>query len=369
MKAAIQYQNCLWEKNIPETMYEKGFSRIEIPFNDIDEYERRTQQYENRDNVPKVSGIIVSGKELDEDILFQALSKADELEAFYVVIQTEELSSLKKIEETVEICADFIREQKIEIYLENGFGLDTNGEYQCNECSEINELKKMTGYLKRICDHECFGISINVGNANVLAKNLRKMIEEAGNELRLIHINDNNGFKKDNQMPFTFTRGRGSNTTDWYRLVAELIKIKYDGWFVFDAGGLFERMPSELYPSALSLMKSILNEWKEQMQVEEYLNQPGKKLILFGTGVMARNFLRVWGGRYQPDFFVDNNSDLWEKERFGITVKKPEEILNVPEKERNVWICNRFYDQIGTQLEDMGITYKCYNDNYYPERI
>lgn len=44
----------------------------------------------------------------------------------------------------------------------------------------------------------------------------------------------------------------------------------------------------------------------------------------------------------------------------GIPVKSPDEILNVPENERNVWVCNMYYDAIGAQLDGMGVEYRCY---------
>ena len=66
-----------------------------------------------------------------------------------------------------------------------------------------------------------------------------------------------------------------------------------------------------------------------------------------------------------PAFIVDNNEELWGKERFGIPVKSPEDILLIPEDKRNVWICNTYYNAIGKQLEKMGIKYRCYYDHYF----
>ena len=83
------------------------------------------------------------------------------------------------------------------------------------------------------------------------------------------------------------------------------------------------------------------------------------------TGRMALNYMQNWGDKYPPAFLVDNNSEIHGQERWGIPVKSPDEILKVPESERNVWICNMYYDAIGAQLDSMGVEYRCYWDHYY----
>ena len=61
---------------------------------------------------------------------------------------------------------------------------------------------------------------------------------------------------------------------------------------------------------------------------------------------------------------IDNNSSLWNTERFGVVIKSPEAILEIPEEERTVFVGNMYYMQVGTQLDSMGIKYKYYNDHY-----
>ena len=362
--ASITYMNCLWKKDMPQYIYQKGFTGTELSLEEIVEYEQWIKTVDDRTNIPSLEGIRVSEENWNEDILFEAVMKAEELGASYVLINTENVSSERTITDALENCIDLFIDKEIKIYLENGYVVSKQNTYQCSELSEINKLKKIVMQFNRICEKECFGISINVGNANLLAKNLRTMVEDAGDLLKLIHVSDNGGFHNDRQMPYTYTRGRGDRTTDWYRLIGSLRRNHYIGHIVFDVKGTFEKSPEYLHPSYISLLASIAKEWDEVLRLEEYLNQSNKKIILFGAGGMAHCYMNVWGDRYTPAFLVDNNSSSWNTERFGIKIKSPEAILEIPEEERNVFICNQYYMPIGAQLDNMGISYKCYSDLY-----
>ena len=81
----------------------------------------------------------------------------------------------------------------------------------------------------------------------------------------------------------------------------------------------------------------------------------GKKIILFGAGMMFEDYMKKWGSRYRPDFLVDNDENKWERQRMGIPIKSPEEILKVPEKRRRLIICSFYYKEIQKQLDQMGI--------------
>ena len=181
----------------------------------------------------------------------------------------------------------------------------------------------------------------------------------------MVHMNDNDGFHDDRQMPLTFTTGRGARSTDIFRLIGALNRNKFRGWIVFDTKGLFDRCPVSLQGSFLRLMRRLVEEWEDQMLLEMKLDQPRKQLILFGTGRMAYNYMCEWSHKYPPAFMVDNNPKLWDKEYYGVPIRKPEAILEIPEDQRNVFICNQYYGPVGEQLTKMGISYQLYNDNYY----
>ena len=181
----------------------------------------------------------------------------------------------------------------------------------------------------------------------------------------MVHMNDNDGFHDDHQMPLTFTIGRGARGTDIFRLIGALSRNNFRGWIVFDTKGLFENCPVSLQGSFLRLMSRLIDEWEDQLLLEQKLDQPRKQLILFGTGQMAYNYMCEWSHKYPPAFMVDNNSSLWGQTRYGVPVRKPEAILEIPEDQRNVFICNQYYGPVGEQLRQMGVAYQIYNDNYY----
>ena len=364
LKWSISYMDYLLKNDILEYLHQEGIAWVEVPYEKIEEYEQWVKNTEEKNKIPKVSGIVIHGKELDEDKLFYAVMKAEEWGAHHITIDTEEVSSRAPILNVFENCIELIVEKEIPVYLENGYIISKNGDYQCSEFSEMLPLRVLTKQLNQICEKECFGISLNVGNANLLAKNIRVMAEEAEDQLKMVRISDNDGFHNDRQMPYTYTKGRGNKTTDWQRLIGELRRSHYNGWMVFDEKGTFEKSPEPLHKSYISLLTAIVKEWEEVLKLEEYLNQPDKKLIFFGAGVMAHSFMNTWGEKYRPEFLVDNNPSLWNKERFGIAIKSPQAILEIPEEERNVFIGNQYYMQIGTQLESMGIKFRCYSDLY-----
>ncbi len=85
----------------------------------------------------------------------------------------------------------------------------------------------------------------------------------------------------------------------------------------------------------------------------------GKKIILFGAGMMMEDYMKKWGNRYRPDFLVDNDENKWDRQRFGIPIKPPKEILKVSEGRWRLIICSFYYKEIQKQLEEMGIRDYC----------
>lgn len=87
----------------------------------------------------------------------------------------------------------------------------------------------------------------------------------------------------------------------------------------------------------------------------------GKKIILFGAGLMFEDYMKKYGDKYRPAFLVDNDENKWGRRRMGIPIRRPEEILEVPEERRKLIICSYYYREISEQLDRMGIhNYKVY---------
>lgn len=303
--------------------------------------------------------------DISKESFMDSLTEANENHYPYLIINTCGDCKINKCKELLSSVKDAVLENNIPIFIENGFcGSDAVG-YNCNDFSEIDGLREVIDFGNDLCGEEIFGICINVGYANLLAKEIKAYIEKCGSNLKLVHINDNAGFKNEKQMPYTFTRGRGDyTTTDWTRVIAALIKVGFDGYMVFDTEGLFNRIPEMIIDRILGMLVCIAQHWLLIITFEDLLNC-GRKIILFGAGRMASNYMYIWGDKYKPCFIVDNNDKRWGTLHRGIEVKSPDSIYDIPEDERLVLLCNMNYEAIGLQLRKMGVPYVKYDDNYY----
>lgn len=94
----------------------------------------------------------------------------------------------------------------------------------------------------------------------------------------------------------------------------------------------------------------------------------GKQIILFGSGMMFEDYMKKYGDKYRPAFLVDNDENKWGRCRMGLEIRKPEEVLTIPEGKRHLIICSFYYREIAEQLQQMGVhDYKVYVQN--PEWI
>ncbi len=389
MKSGIEYVDGMDLHGITEA----GLKNFEVPFRIFDKEEKSTQKAVQCDgtndfsavaqnieeNGGNIDGIAVylsdltyrSGQYektvLKEDasrIFNDAIAAADKYNA-YIVIVTENIKEAAVIEQLADECTKNIKASNVRIFIENGYTND-NGRFYHNDYSDGRRLIELTDKLNLLVSEDKFGICINVGHANLLSINVRDMVRICDKKTGIVHINDNDGKGDYHQMPYTFTTGRGDLSTAWGNIIGDLSKIGFDGRFVFNVNGTFKRTPAKLHKAMAELLDAMYKEWLEScFKTEEYLSAEGKKIILFGAGRMALNYMENWGNKYPPAFLVDNNSEIQGQERWGIPVKSPAEILNVPKEERNVWICNMYYDSIAAQLDGMGVEYRCYWDHYY----
>lgn len=241
LRWSVPYAPKLWKDDNPQILYQKGFTETEIAFEELEVY-CDWKEKSLLKNVPKLEGIRIKGQNLDEEKLFYAVMAAEEAGATYIVINTENVFSSRVITDILENCIDLLMDKEVEIYLENGFTISRQGTYQCSELSEIRNLKEIAQLFNRICEKECFGISIDVGNANLLSKNLYAMVEEVGNLLKLVRINYNDGIiNKDKPLPYISYGEREDKISDWHGFVEELERNNYQGRIVFDTSILFEK--------------------------------------------------------------------------------------------------------------------------------
>lgn len=85
----------------------------------------------------------------------------------------------------------------------------------------------------------------------------------------------------------------------------------------------------------------------------------GKKIYLFGAADSLRIWLKDFGLRGQVVCTFDNDPNKWGTEAFGIEIRNPAEIPNLLDDDGVLIIVSIWHQEIGRQLETMGIT------NYY----
>lgn len=81
----------------------------------------------------------------------------------------------------------------------------------------------------------------------------------------------------------------------------------------------------------------------------------GKKLILWGAGLMFEDYMEQYGNKYRPFCLIDNDENKWGRFRMGIEICGPQKLLELPKDRYHLIICSFYYKEIAKQLEEMGI--------------
>lgn len=87
----------------------------------------------------------------------------------------------------------------------------------------------------------------------------------------------------------------------------------------------------------------------------------GKKLILWGSGLMFEDYMEKYGNRYRPSYLIDNDENKWGRSRMGIEICSPQKLMELSKGSYHLILCSFYYKEIEEQLRKMGITdYKVY---------
>lgn len=90
----------------------------------------------------------------------------------------------------------------------------------------------------------------------------------------------------------------------------------------------------------------------------------GKRIVLFGAGLMAEDYMKKYGSKYRPDLLIDNDKQKWGAKKFGIPIREPGVLKEFPAEEVHLILCSFYYKEIERQLSDMGIAdYHVYIQN------
>lgn len=286
------------------------------------------------------------------------------LESPYFIIHSFNLSSQMSKQEEKDFNLSFFKDLSytaiqygITICIEN-MPYRKNGRLMEGFCSNSYELVEFIKLLNKEAGAECFAACFDTGHANVLGKNLREEVKTLGKYLKVLHIHDNDGHTDAHQLPYSFSSDKtGMCTTDWSGFLLGLREINYSGVLSFETYRSVTGMPGVLQDAMLKFLYSIGTNFSQIICFEENLKSiEPKKKILFGAGKMFDVYMKEFGSKYPPIFVADNNSVLWGTSKRDISIHNPQDILNIPQDERMVIICNAFYEEIIVQLEEMGIS-------------
>lgn len=361
MKAGVQVSLSEAEN----VLFETEFPYVEIVFDHKEEWESDAYAFLDE----RLSGGWIKLSELweqSEQNLPQFVRFISKYQGTYLVIDTMDTVSdpTAVLLQLLSSCREELQRCGISVLIENSCQKVDEG-YYCNTAlSDAASLIRLVESLQKELPGLSIGVCFNTGIANLTGRNMRAILEDLGEQVKLIHVNDNDGLHDMRQLPYSFTTGRGQKSTDWMRFVGELIRQSYEGYLVFDTSGLFARAPLPTHNAFYRLLYGIYREWDKQFHFEEILQKEQHGWILFGAGQMAGHFMRQWGEKYPPAYLTDNNAALWGTQKLGVSVIAPAQLTQEPYCSHRVMICNQYYTQIRRQLEEMGIAYDCYYDEY-----
>lgn len=78
-----------------------------------------------------------------------------------------------------------------------------------------------------------------------------------------------------------------------------------------------------------------------------------KKIVLFGAGGLAIDYIRKYGGLFSPVFIVDNDATKWNTTIWNIPIKEPMILQTLDKNDLLLIICMKNYSEVLNQLSDM----------------
>ncbi|MBQ7479834.1 MAG: adenylyltransferase/cytidyltransferase family protein, partial [Selenomonadaceae bacterium] len=111
-------------------------------------------------------------------------------------------------------------------------------------------------------------------------------------------------------------------------------------------------------PQAVYTNRQRMNFSAEEYQrlfVDIFQGMEGKRLILFGSGRYADQFLALYGKAHPVEFVVDNNGKRWGEAVAGLSIRSPEALGELADGSYRVLVCIKDYLSVLRQLKEMGV--------------
>ena len=267
----------------------------------------------------------------------------------------------EKAEEVYQRFADEAAQYDIKLLFENNYR-EYNGHLIRGEFTDLSEIKKFIKRLNDMAGKDRFAICIDTGVLNVCGQDPYRYIMTMQDYIGAILLRDCQPDQIGSEMPFGVNRN-GVRLNDWRGILRGLRQINYDKILMMDISDMVRAYPYILRDEILRFSAKVAGYIEWQIMLERRIRQYDH-IVLFGAGKMCINYINNYGVKYPPLFTCDNNSNLWEKQVAGVTVKNPEILRSLP-KGTGVFICNMYYEEIRNQLEDMEIqNIEYYNDEF-----
>lgn len=227
-----------------------------------------------------------------------------------------------------------------------------NGHFVRGVCADVTVASEWIDMLNEELGEEIFGFCLDTGACQLCGQDMENMAAILGERAKAILVRECDGIHEASRLPFTGRNETGQDT-DWKGLIRGLRRIEFDGILMMDASDTLQGFSHLIRSHAYLLMRSVADYLKWQIGMEKCIKEYPIR-VLFGAGNMCRQYMMSYGDQYPPLFVSDNNPMIWGTKAYGLEVKPPEQLKDLPE-ECVVIICNTFYEEIAKQLKDLGV--------------